>query len=53
MRMTSREYRAETTPGSVLKLNLSDFSNKNVLTFDAGEDKAISSVVSGTYAYFG
>jgi hypothetical protein len=53
MRIMSRECRAQTTPGSVLKLNLSDFSDRSVLTFDAGEDKAISSIVSGTYAYFG
>lgn len=45
--------RTFTVPGIVVKINLTNFTRVNRLILDTGENNLVSSVVSGSFAYFG
>jgi hypothetical protein len=46
-------YSASTSPGKVIKINLSDFSRVGAVEFQMGQNEPVSAVVSGNHAYFG
>jgi len=46
-------YRTITSPGIVVRLDLTTFRRLDNVTLNAGEDYLYSAVISGDYAYFG
>jgi len=46
-------YRTYTSPGIVVKVDLTTFTRVGAVTLNTGEENLASAVVSGNYAYFG
>jgi len=46
-------YRTDTSPGIVVKVDLTTFTRVGAVTLNTGESRLYSAVVSGNYAYFG
>jgi len=46
-------YRTGSSPGIVVKVDLTTFTRVGAVTLNAGAARLYSAVVSGNYAYFG